>query len=102
MDGVARSSALPVMVPRGPRENLVYCVLSRSSKMAEAIKALCRIGASSEGSADLVVLDLVKELYGHVNVPVATKESIKEFSSLYKSYSLAMKTVDTDASASTQ
>lgn len=98
MTEVAQSSASPVMVPRGPRESLVHCVLDKSSKMAEAIRSLCGLGVSSAGSVDVVVLDLVQELFGHTNLLSADGEAIKKFSTSYKSYNLPMKGIKSDAS----
>ena len=100
MTHVAQSSSAPVMVPRGPRESLVHCVLDKSSKMAEAIRSLCHLGPSPEGSVDVVVLDLVQELFGHTNLLDADSESIEKFSQSYKAYSLSMKAINADATAS--
>lgn len=100
MTDVAQSSSSPVMVPRGPRESLVHCVLDKSSKMAEAIRSLCGLGTSPEGSVDVVVLDLVQELFGHTNLPSADSASIKKFSESYQAYSLPMKAINAEATTS--
>ena len=92
---IGTSATSPASVPRGPRESLVYCVLDKSSKMADAIRSLCDIKASSAGELDVVLLDLVSEQFGHM-VCGQDAAAIESFGESYKGYSMELKAINTE------
>ncbi len=96
MSKVSSSATGPASVPRGPRESLVYCVLDKSSKMADAIRTLCGIKASDTGNLDVVVLDLVAEQYGHMVSGPADAAAIESFGASYKGYEMELKAINTE------
>jgi hypothetical protein len=111
MTRAARAAAQPVLVPRGPREGIVHCVLSSTSKMAKAIRGLCEINSDGgdlgvSAGLDVVVLDLAQEQYAHVHVPSMgegegegemTIAAIQALTSAYKEYSLPLHAIKADA-----
>ena len=94
MSKIGTSATSPASVPRGPRESLVYCVLDKSSKMADAIRSLCDIKASS-AELDVVLLDLVSEQFSHM-VCGQDAAAIESFGESYKGYSMELKAINTE------
>ena len=82
-----------VVLPRSPREDLIFCVLDNSSKLAGAIRSLCNLESSPTTSdPTLVLLDLGNEQYSVVpkTAPSEVLASITSLADRYKSYSLAL------------
>lgn len=92
---VARLSRKPIMMPRGPREDLVFCTLGNTGKLASAIRSLASLDGSPKDGIVLILLDLSNEQFSvveHKNGQEASSlvTKVAQVAEKYKRYELAL------------
>eukprot|EP01041_Mallomonas_annulata_P007739 gene7739-15828_t len=91
-------------LPRSPREELSYCMLSTSGKLSEAVRSLCKLPSNGEkAKATFAIVDLTSGQFtlgtsgtGAVNVEGenVVRESVENLVKAYTSYNVLMQEVD--------
>ncbi len=98
---------VPLKLPRGQREDIVFCVLEDQGELADAIRTLCGLPAVVDTDlkateADVVVLDLSSEQFSVLQTldqggssTAVLKKNIGDFTRRYKGYGLTMSALRT-------
>jgi len=91
---VARLSRKPIMMPRGPREDLVFCTLGNTGKLSTAIRSLASLEGSPKDGTVLILLDLSNEQFSvveHKNGEASSLVTkVAQVAEKYKRYELAL------------
>ena len=96
------ASAVPLVIPRSPRKDLLFASMSTTGKLCDALRLLCALPPSDKNTLRLVLVDLSGEQYFTVPIEVGVEEDRSSLRSLitntiseivheYQSYSLEMK-----------
>ena len=87
---VSKASKRPVMLPRSPRDDLVFCVLETGGKLSDALRSLCNLPATGSHT---VIIDLSSEEYSVMEEQPLSGDSLAAFERAYKNYSVKMRKV---------
>jgi thiol-disulfide isomerase/thioredoxin len=98
LGAASKSLKSEILLPRSPREDLIFCVADSSSKVASAIYSLCNYESKSPDTM-IVLLDLAGEQYSampktsHGDLQTA----VVNFATKYKRYALPLSKISIPA-----